>query len=329
MTRNHLTARDLAPLAHAAAPHRTLTGVARVDGGSKKGSYRLTYDDGSTAIAYVWAPDENYWDARAAPDSRSPLSGVTGLDLFSAAHDRLTAVGVRTPRLLLADATGRYLPAEAAVVEDVRGGSLEEALARDPARAAATVDRLAGQLRALHACEGPRYGKVALVDSGGTSHGTSGVGVVHEGALRDIEEAARRDARIAAVREELRARIGALALAVRPRARHTLIHGELGPDHVLVTPEGEPVIIDIEGLMYFDVEHEHVFLALRFGEWYERLCDPGAELDDDRLAFYRLAMHLSLVAGPLRLLDGDFPRPGPMRAIAESNLLRVLDLLGP
>ncbi|WP_425472389.1 hypothetical protein [Streptomyces cyaneus] len=38
-------------------------------------------------------------------------------------------------------------------------------------------------------------------------------------------------------------------------------------------------------------------------------------------------MHLNLVAGPLRLLDGDFPNPGPMRAIAESNLLRVLELL--
>ncbi|SES45991.1 Phosphotransferase enzyme family protein [Streptomyces sp. yr375] len=120
----------------------------------------------------------------------------------------------------------------------------------------------------------------------------------------------------------------ALAAAVRPRPRHTLVHGELGPDHVLLTLDGEPVLIDIEGLMYFDVEHEHAFLALRFGTWYDRLRAPGLELDEDRLAFYRLALHLSLVAGPLRLLDGDFPRPGPLRDIAESNLLRVLGILG-
>ncbi|MGW0418730.1 hypothetical protein [Streptomyces sp. NPDC003015] len=39
-------------------------------------------------------------------------------------------------------------------------------------------------------------------------------------------------------------------------------------------------------------------------------------------------MHVSLVAGPLRLIEGDFPNPDRMREIAESNLVRVLDLLG-
>jgi hypothetical protein len=40
-------------------------------------------------------------------------------------------------------------------------------------------------------------------------------------------------------------------------------------------------------------------------------------------------MHLSLVAGPLRLLDvGDFHDPAFMRAIAEHSLGRVLELAG-
>ena len=57
--------------------------------------------------------------------------------------------------------------------------------------------------------------------------------------------------------------------------------------------------------MFFDVEWEHAFLRLRFGEHYRWLHTNG--LDEQRLTFYTLAMHLSLVAGPLRLLDGDFP----------------------
>jgi hypothetical protein len=72
---------------------------------------------------------------------------------------------------------------------------------------------------------------------------------------------------------------------------------------VLVDDQGEPVLIDIEGLMFFDVEWEHTFLQPRYGEhdrWLRR-----DHLDEAR--FYRLAMHLSLVAGPLRLLDGNFP----------------------
>ncbi|OIJ86809.1 hypothetical protein BIV24_25660 [Streptomyces colonosanans] len=91
----------------------------------------------------------------------------------------------------------------------------------------------------------------------------------------------------------------ALAEAVRSRARHGLVHGELGPDHVLVDADGRPALIDIEGLMYFDAEWEHVFLQLRFGPHYDALRTEG--LDEGRLRLYRLAMHLSLVAGPLRL----------------------------
>ncbi|WP_199815571.1 phosphotransferase family protein [Streptomyces griseus] len=324
-TRKHLTREDLAPLTRAAlGPARTLTAVTRLRGGTKKGVYRLTLDDDSTAIAYVWSQDEDYWDAGPS-DLRDPFSHGTGLDLFTAANARLTGAGVRTPRLRHADATHRHLPADAAIVEDLTGGSLEEALRRDPDTGATALARFADTLTALHAHEGPTFGKVALVDSGGVSSADSCEQRVTDGALRDIAATAVRDARIAAVRDDLEARLRELAAGVRPRSRHTLIHGELGPDHVLLDADGHPALIDIEGLMYFDVEWEHVFLRIRFGRHYDALGAPA--LDEDRMNLYRLAMHLSLVSGPLRLLDGDFPNPGPMQAIAESNLLRVLELL--
>jgi hypothetical protein len=53
------------------------------------------------------------------------------------------------------------------------------------------------------------------------------------------------------------------------------------------------------------------------------------DLDADRLSLYRLAMHLSLVAGPLRLLDGDYPRRDIFLDIAEWNLHQVLSLRLP
>jgi hypothetical protein len=77
--------------------------------------------------------------------------------------------------------------------------------------------------------------------------------------------------------------------------------------------------------MHFDIEWEHVFLQLRFGERYPVLSRPG--LDPRRLDLYALAMRLSLVAGPLRLLDGDFPDRAFMREIAEHNLQEALALL--
>ncbi|MFC7262975.1 phosphotransferase family protein [Streptomyces lutosisoli] len=338
--RKALDRHDFASLARAAlGPARTLTAADRLRGGSKKGVYRLTFDDDSTAIAYVWSEDEDFWPASApaaasdasagtadapaaATDHRAPFSHASGIDLFNASYARLTALGIRTPRLLFGDRTHTHLPADVAVVEDVRGGSLEDLLNRDPAAAATALRELAEALQIMRGHRAPGFGKVALVDNGGVSHGTSCADVVRDRALADLAEAAARDARIAAVSEALHERLLALAAAVRPRSRHTLIHGELGPDHVLVDDDGHPVLIDIEGLMYFDAEWEHVFLRLRFQDHYEALRADG--LDADRLRLYRPAMHLSLVAGPLRLLDGDFPDPGFMRGIAEYNLQQTV-----
>jgi len=64
---------------------------------------------------------------------------------------------------------------------------------------------------------------------------------------------------------------------------------------------------------------------LRFGEHYRSLREDG--LDEERLRFYRLAMHLSLIAGPLRLLDGDFPDREPMRRIVEYNIDKALEFV--
>ncbi len=92
-------------------------------------------------------------------------------------------------------------------------------------------------------------------------------------------------------------------------------------------PFGEASGADLfeAGLMFFDVEWEHVFLRLRFGEHYRSLREDG--LDEERLRFYRLAMHLSLIAGPLRLLDGDFPDRDPMLRIAEYNIGKALEFV--
>jgi hypothetical protein len=112
---------------------------------------------------------------------------------------------------------------------------------------------------------------------------------------------------------------------VPPRRDHRLIHGELGPDHVLLDPVDRPYLIDIEGLMYFDVEWEHAFLQLRFREHYEALRVDG--LDESRLRLYALCLHLSLVAGPLQLLGGSHPEQDLFADIMRSNLAAALAYL--
>ncbi|MDG4790913.1 phosphotransferase [Micromonospora sp. WMMD1102] len=338
---------------------RRIEGLTRLRGGTKKGVYRLGLDDRSTVVAYVWSPDENYWPERRRPagDDPSDTAGraddpardvfgdASGSELFEAADAILAAAGVRTPEVLLLDRSRSRYPADVALVEDVPGPNLEQRLAADPVRAAGTLARLAELLAAMRDCRGTRLGKVATLArptdgtdrtadastpvsgasasvSGASAPQPSAVEVVRDRALADLAEAARRDGRIAGDRVRLTELLSGLSAGIAPRTTYGLVHGELGPDHVLVDADSEPVLIDIEGLMFFDVEWEHVFLRLRFGEHYSPLAVDG--LDERRLRFYQLAQHLSLVAGPLRLLDGDFPDRDFMRGIAARHAERVL-----
>ncbi|HVB42140.1 MAG TPA: phosphotransferase [Streptosporangiaceae bacterium] len=330
-TRRFAAPEQLAEVARSAfGSGRRLVSVTRLPDGSKKGVYRLAFADGWSAIAYVWNAAENYWPAPPqgpGPDRADPFAEASGVDLFEASSDYLSAAGVRTPRAYLLDRSGSSYPADLALVEDVRGGTLEAMLRRDPQAAERVLVRLGEYLDVMRQHRGPRPGKLALI--GGEAH--DGIPdrpceqFVLDRALGDLAEAASRVDRVAACRDQLDDVVRGLAAAVRPRAELGLIHGELGPDHVLVANDGQPVLIDVEGAMFFDVEWEHVFLRLRFGEHYRWLATEG--LDQQRLRFYALAMHLSLVAGPLRLLDGDFPDRAVMLEIAEYNLERALTFL--
>jgi hypothetical protein len=315
--------------------------VTRLAGGSKKGVYRLGCSGGFSAVLYVWSAAEDFWPADASGDGDAGggagadvFGHASGLGLFSAASQRLAEAGVRVPVVYLTDASQALYPADIALVEDVRGGTLEELLAADPSAAAPVMERLGEMLRSMWGHRAARVGRVADVPEFGDG-ATGGPGVtwapgalgaseliVLERALRQLAGAADRVPSVASAAPRLDETLRALAASVRPRASYGLIHGELGPDHVSIDDRGQPVVVDIEGAMYFDVEWEHAFLRLRFGRDYEWLRVSG--LDERRMSLYALALDLSLIEGPLRLLDGDYPDREEMLAIAGWAVDRVL-----
>lgn len=319
---------DFEPVVRAAfGAGRRLADVRRLRGGSKKGVYQLAFDDGTAVVGYVWGESENYWPvadhAHAGADERAdPFSDATGADLFTGAHSLLRSLGIRVPELYLLDRSGTVYPDDVALIEWLPGGSLESRLDDDAQEAAPVLRRLRETLELMRGHRHPRFGKI-----GAPSARESCERVVLDRALAHLAEAADRMPSIAAARAELDERLRALAAAVRPRQEYGLVHGELGPDHVLVDGEGEPVLIDIEGLMYFDVEWEHAFLKMRFKYHYPPL--RADLLDEDRLRLYRLALHLSLTAVPMRLAGSDYPERDFMIEIAVAHARAALGCLQP
>lgn len=300
---------------------RKLAALDRLTGGSKKGVYRLRLDDQTTVILYVWATSENYWPpAPAVPDD--PFTDASGAELFTANYAALTAAGVRTPRLLMLDRGGRYLQADLALVEDVGVVTLEALMEQDPAAAATPLSTLGDALRRMHTTRGPHYGKLAAIAHGEAPRARSTEDIIQDRALGHLDAAAVREARLADARERIADHVRRLRCAVTARQEYGLIHGELGPDHVLVTPSGEPAMVDIEGLTFFDVEWEHAWLQMRFGDAYSAL--RPIELDLNRLELHRYAQVLSLIEGPLRIADTDFPNRQWMLDLAEWNITKAL-----
>ena len=75
MAPGKVTREDLAAATRAAlGSDRKVKGVTRLAGGTTKGVYRLTADDDSTVIAYLWEDSENYWPL--APNENDVADGA-------------------------------------------------------------------------------------------------------------------------------------------------------------------------------------------------------------------------------------------------------------
>ena len=98
--------------------------------GSKKGVYRLLLDDGDSVIVYAWNASENYW-ADNNTDQSDPFAEASGIDFLETAAAALEGAGAKGPKLLLTDRSQSLYPADIAVAEDLRNGTLEAFIAAD------------------------------------------------------------------------------------------------------------------------------------------------------------------------------------------------------
>ncbi|MCO8272437.1 aminoglycoside phosphotransferase [Actinoplanes sp. TRM 88003] len=287
---------------------RRVTHLERLTGGTKKGVYRIRLDDDSSVVLYVWAAAEDYWPPSVTvPDD--PFTDASGAHLFLTNQALLAGAGVRVPEVLFADG-------DRVLVEDVGSETLEARMEYDRA----PLRELGRTLRRMHTTLGPEWGRPASLNP----QARTPEEVVLDRALAHLRAVVGQDERMAAAGPRIEDHLRGLRGRVEARREYVLVHGELGPDHVFMSAAGEPVMIDIEGVTYFDVEWEHAFLQLRFQEAYAEL--GPVDLDPARLELYRVAQVIALIEGPLRIAGTDFPNRQWMLDLAEWNIQKALAL---
>lgn len=302
-----------------------LMSFQRLAGGTRKGVYRLKLGEGGSVILYTLSASESYWfDQNIGPGD--PFTETFGIEFMEAAAVALANAGVRSPKIYLTDRSRSLYPGDIVLVEDIPDGTLEAYVTANTRIASSkTLLELGGMLTSMSKQSSPKLGKLFSIASGLSPQGQTAERIVFDRAIRHLDILSKKIEVINNIFPHIEAKLNAGYSDIKPRSYYNLVHGELGPDHVLLDSSQRPVIIDIEGLMFFDVEWEHAFIKMRFGEMYEAL-EMQIELDPVRMAFYELTQSISLVEGPLRILNTDFPDKAFMQgiiAIHTDNIIRL------
>ena len=267
-----------------------LTGVNRVDDGIGKGTYVLDCEaPGSRCILHIFvAPETGLTEIRTPHDS---VFFPRGARVFVANTELLVAKGVNVSRIYLTDNSRAEHSFDFAFVEYINGNTMADVRdSQDSQASGSLLEQAHDQMLKMHALTRKHPGSVMADSASRVSckdvvfdHSFQGIDLASE-YNSEIQE---NQGRIREVLEELRAK-------VEPRSFYHFIHGELGPEHVMVNRTGKVYFIDIDGAAFFDLEYEHSYVRWRFGEEYARFARD--DLDDARMDFYLLAQLISVNA---------------------------------
>lgn len=294
-----------------------VTSVSRMHGGAQKVVYKMECSNGFSCVLYVWDLSMNYFEEEKANEDINERS--YGSDLFELNNKFLIQHGIQTPALYDLNKEKDRYPFDYALVEYIDGRKAEDYFHHADLRVQNKVfQRLGDMLTTMHTNERRIFGKVNANEI--ISEQCHFLQM--ENAKVQLAYASQYIEKIGSNQSKLLDKLHELESRIKPRQQYGFIHGEMGPDHVLVNDKLEPFLIDIEGAMFFDIEHEHSFLEMRFGDFYRYL--KNDKLDPDRLLFYQLHHHISLTSAGLKLQHRGFPDQQFAKGLAEYQSERAL-----
>lgn len=294
--------------------------VTKMHGGAQKVVYKVDCSNGFSCVLYVWDLTMNYFQEEIENSEIHKQS--YGAELFEINNKYLTQQGIQTPKLYCLNKERNRYPYDYALVEYVDGQKAEVYFHNPDKQVKENVlQRIGDMLTRLHNNVRDTYGKVNQdrVNSGKCHH------LQMNNARNGLAYACQYLDAIKVNHSKILEKMNDLESEIEHRSRYSFIHGELGPDHVLINEKLEPYLIDIEGAEYFDIEHEHSFLEFRFGEFYRYV--QNDRLDPSRMLFYRFHHHISLISGGLKLLHRGFPNQKFARRLSEHHCRAVMRMI--
>lgn len=272
-----------------------LNRMTRILGGAQKYTYLAETDTGFCFIIYIWDKSTSYFTYNEKEDIFSSSSA----ELFKLNNDLMIQYNVLTPKLYFMDRSRGDQDYEYAFAEYIDGTDMDDIISRHSERLPKVLDSLKASITNLHKVKSEFAGQLNRMQT----EEFDIIGYSFKLALKNIEYLKVADDSNRKLYMEVWEKLRELTRGLQKRQEYTFIHGELGPNHVMVDKYDNAYLIDIEGGKYCDLEEEASFLKIRFGKLFENL-DNG--LDPKRMEFYHIGHCLNNLSGAIQLKLKDY-----------------------
>lgn len=258
-------------------------------GGAQKHTMLASCTNGFQCVIYEWNEKNIYFDN----DNKKAIFCSSSAKLFRENNKLMTEHNVRTPKLYYIDDSRAKVDYDYAFVEYIDGFDLDHIMVKEPERFIKCVKRLNDNIERLHEIKSERVGQVGRMQEPGFDI----LEYTIKGMKENCEYLKEHDKEYQTYYDNAFERAKKLIAYMDKRSKYTFVHGELGPNHVMVDVNDQPYLIDIEGGRFVDVEEEESFLNLRFDRQLKR----EKKVDSRRMEFYHLMHCFSNLRGALEL----------------------------
>lgn len=269
-----------------------LNQMTRILGGAQKHTYLAETKSGFCFVIYIWDKSTSYF---TYDEDENIFSSSSSL-LFELNNNLMLQYNVLTPKLYFMDRSKGEQDYEYAFAEYIDGTDMDDIITHHEDRLPRVLSSLETSITNLHKIKSGFVGQLNRMQ-------TKEFDVLEHSlraAQKNIEYLKAADDSNKKLYMGVWDKLLKLSKIMEKRQEYTFIHGELGPNHVLVDKYDNAYLIDIEGGKYCDLEEEISFLNIRFGILLHNL-EMDMDLDSDRLEFYHIGHCLNNLSGAIQL----------------------------
>ena len=201
--------------------------IDRLYGGAQKGTYKIQCINGFIFVLYIWGKRTSFFSKY---ENKNDIFRSNGADLFLASHKVFEDNNIPVQKLYYIDRTKKVYDFDYAFVEYISGKEIEAYMDKSESEVKQLFISLGDNIRKLHRIKRSFAGTIDAPQKEEFKCEEYILYIIETEMnylIGNCNEVAKKE-------KEIREAYKELYKNIKPRKEYVFIHGELGPNHVLV-----------------------------------------------------------------------------------------------